>query len=135
MRVQRSSRECFGWTWEEYTRGKGQTGGAPMEYGKQSDEETRLKRERRGGRRASDTAAKENEMRRGKVEGRGHVKERGAGGGSGTTNQVDCLITSCIPHSSPILPNTPPPSPHQLPHPRSLAPSASPWQPDRVPNT
>lgn len=64
------------------------------------------------------------------------VRDRGAGGGrgSGTTNQVDCLITSCIPHSSPILLNNPP-SPRQQPHPRSLAPSASPWQPDRVPNT
>lgn len=45
---------------------------------------------------------------------RTQVTERDAGGGKGggTTNQVGCLITSCIPHSSPILLNLPPaPSP------------------------
>lgn len=59
------------------------------------------------------------------------VTGRGRERGSGTTNQVDCLIASCIPLSSPILliPSTTTPSP------LSLTPGASPWQPDRVPNT
>lgn len=62
----------------------------------------------------------ENEVRRNKEkrkseekmqEAREDTSDRGRerGRGSGTTNQVDCLITSCIPHSSPILLIPPPP--------------------------
>lgn len=57
------------------------------------------------------------------------TSDRGRGRGSGTTNQADCLITSCIPHLSPILLPDPPAPPW------SLTTGGSPWQPDRVPNT
>lgn len=139
MRLQRSSRECLGWTWEEYTRGRGQTGGAAMEDEKQSDVKTRLKRERREGRRASGLEL--TQLPKKMKWGEGKWKEEDTCEGARRGRRERDHKSSRLPHHilypplvshPPRLPTTPP---RQPPHPRSLAPSASPWQPDRVPNT